>query len=60
MTLNTLSEKEQRELVSDPTLMGNRIAAAIAALGIPPCSGCKRRQAWLNRAHKWLRKHYKK
>lgn len=41
--------------ITDPTLLGNRIAAITTALGIPPCSGCGARQAWLNKAHQWLR-----
>ena len=40
---------------SDPTLLGNRIAALTTALGIPPCGGCAKRKAWLNKAHLWLR-----
>jgi hypothetical protein len=39
----------------DPTLLGNRIAALTAAVGIPPCGGCEKRRAWLNKAHAWLR-----
>jgi len=39
----------------DPTLLGNRIKALTDAIGLPECSGCKRRQKWLNRAHAWLR-----
>jgi hypothetical protein len=29
--------------------LGDRIAAATKAVGIRPCAGCRRRQAWLNR-----------
>lgn len=39
----------------DPTLLGNRIAALTSAIGIPPCGGCSKRKAWLNKAHAWLR-----
>jgi hypothetical protein len=39
----------------DPTLLGNRLEALIAAIGIPPCGGCGSRRDWLNRAHAWLR-----
>jgi hypothetical protein len=28
--------------------LGDRIARVTAALGIPPCEGCKERQRWLN------------
>jgi hypothetical protein len=53
-----LSAAEISELLpdeSDPTLVGNRIAAAIERFGIPPCVGCGERRDWLNRAHLWLR-----
>jgi hypothetical protein len=57
-----LDEDEKRELFgadlqrdSDPTLVGNRIAALAKRLGFPPCRGCEFRQAWLNRAHGLLR-----
>jgi len=32
-----------------PAGLGDMIAAATTAVGIKPCSACKRRQAWLNR-----------
>ncbi len=53
-----LSESEIKGLIagSDPTLIGNRIAALTSALGIPPCGSCGARQEWLNKAHEWLRK----
>lgn len=41
--------------LTDPTLIGNRIARLTSALGIPTCGGCSSRQVWLNRAHEWLR-----
>lgn len=52
-----LSPAESGELFpdSDPTLLGNRIAALTTAIGIPPCGGCNKRKAWLNKAHAWLR-----
>lgn len=53
-----LSAKERKDLFgdeADPTLLGNRIAALTAAIGIPPCGSCTKRKAWLNRAHEWLR-----
>ena len=52
-----LSDSEVAELLpgEDPTLIGNRIAALTAALGIPPCGGCDRRREWMNKAHLWLR-----
>jgi hypothetical protein len=40
---------------TDPTLLGNRIAELTTALGIPPCGGCEKRKAWINKAHAWLR-----
>lgn len=40
---------------SDPTLLGNRIAALTSAIGIPPCGSCNKRKAWLNKAHEWIR-----
>lgn len=40
---------------TDPTLIGNRVAEMLKAIGIPPCSGCGARQSWMNRAHQWLR-----
>lgn len=40
---------------TDPMLLGNRIAALTAAIGIPECGGCKKRKAWLNKAHAWLK-----
>lgn len=43
--------------LTDPTLIGNRIAALTSALGIPTCNGCNARRNWLNRAHEWLRNH---
>lgn len=56
--LNHLSQAEISKLLpdlTDPTLIGNRIAALTAAMGIPSCGGCISRQNWLNRAHQWLR-----
>jgi hypothetical protein len=56
--LGRLTTKEAGELFpgeSDPTLLGNRIAALTTAIGIPPCGGCEKRKAWLNNAHAWLR-----
>lgn len=53
-----LTDAEVAELLpgeSDPTLIGNRIAALTTALGIPPCGACNARKEWLNAAHKWLR-----
>lgn len=40
----------------DPTLLGNRIKAMTAAIGIPTCGGCEKRRQWLNAAHAWWRK----
>jgi hypothetical protein len=58
-SLKLVKDAEARELfgddADDPTLLGNRIAALTAAIGLPPCSGCSGRQKWLNAAHKWLR-----
>lgn len=54
----TLTPAEVAELLpgeSDPTLIGNRIAAAIKRLGIPPCGGCGARRDWLNNAHAYFR-----
>lgn len=53
-----LSPEETESLFGedDPTLLGNRIAALTAALGIPPCCGCEKRKTWLNRAHQWIRR----
>lgn len=51
----TAEETESLFGASDPTLVGNRIAALTKAIGIPPCGGCESRQAWLNKAHAWLR-----
>ncbi len=39
----------------DPSLVGNRIKALIAAIGIPACGGCEARRQWMNKAHEWLR-----
>src|SRR5687768_8983687 len=53
-----LSDAEVAELLpdlSDPTLIGNRIAALTTAIGIPPCAGCETRKTWMNKAHAWLR-----
>jgi hypothetical protein len=53
-----LTEAEKAELfpdVTDPTLLGERIAALTSALGIPPCGGCTERKNWLNRAHQLVR-----
>jgi len=52
-----LSPQETEELFgdTDPTLLGERIASLTSALGIPPCGGCEKRRAWLNKAHAWLR-----
>lgn len=35
-------------------LLGDRAADLFAALGIPKCSSCAARQAWLNAAHRWV------
>jgi hypothetical protein len=36
--------------MDSPSLgLGDTIAKATSAVGIKPCDGCKRRQAWLNR-----------
>jgi hypothetical protein len=48
-------EAEQLFPNEDPTLLGDRIAALTAAIGIPTCGGCELRKEWLNRAHAWLR-----
>lgn len=52
-----LSAEDRAKLFpeSDPTLIGNRLAAMTKAIGIPPCKGCEQRQAWLNNAELWLR-----
>lgn len=52
-----LKDKDIAELFpgEDPTLLGNRIAAMTAAIGIPACGGCTARKNWLNQAHAWLR-----
>ena len=52
-----LTAEEQAALFpkTDPTLIGERIAAMTKALGIVPCGGCNKRREWLNRAHQWLR-----
>jgi hypothetical protein len=57
-TRNVLSAAETADLFpgeTDPTLLGNRIAALTEAIGLPACGGCHRRKNWLNRAHAWLR-----
>ena len=54
-----LSAAEVTELLpdeSDPTLIGNRIAALTKAIGIPPCGACGKRQQWMNKAHELLRR----
>ena len=57
-----LTDDEKRSLfgdaADDPTLLGNRIAALTAAIGIPTCGGCGKRKAWLNKAHAWLREQF--
>lgn len=53
-----LTREEIKQLLpdlTDPTLIGNRLAAITTALGIPPCGGCESRQEWLNRAHLLVR-----
>ena len=52
-----LTASEVKELFpdEDPTLIGNRIAALTAALGIPTCGGCDKRRQWMNKAHLWLK-----
>jgi hypothetical protein len=52
-----LRASESKELFgdSDPTLLGNQIAALTKAIGIPPCGGCEKRRQWLNKATLWLR-----
>lgn len=53
-----LKDRDVAELFpgeSDPTLLGNRIAALTSAIGFPPCGGCTARKNWLNKAHAWLR-----
>lgn len=52
-----LDDKEKAALFpdADPTLLGNRIAALTTAIGIPPCGGCNKRKAWINKAHAWVR-----
>lgn len=57
-TASTLTADEVAEILpgeSDPTLIGNRIEAAIKKLGIPPCNGCGNRRDWINRAHAYFR-----
>jgi hypothetical protein len=52
-----LTPEEQASLfpdLNDPALLGNIIAQMTDSIGVPPCSGCKSRQRWLNRAHAWL------
>lgn len=39
-----------------PTGIGDLISAGTRAVGVKPCGGCKRRQAWLNRwTPAWIR-----
>lgn len=55
---STLTDSEIAELLpgeSDPTLIGNRIEAAIKQFGIPPCEGCGSRRDWLNSVHAYFR-----
>jgi hypothetical protein len=41
-------ESVRTESIS-PNGLGDMVAAATSAVGVKPCSACKRRQAWLNR-----------
>lgn len=34
--------------LANKKLLGNRIEAALAAIGVPSCEGCKKRRDWLN------------
>lgn len=36
-------------------LAGDHIADLICSIGIPPCSGCRLRKEWINKAHLWLK-----
>lgn len=56
--------------LADPTLLGNRMQTWFSAIGItkewfaemtgeigePGCVGCDKRQEYVNKAHRWLRK----
>jgi len=44
--------------VDDQTLLGNYVASALEAIGVPPCHACKERRDWLNKAHLWLREKF--
>jgi hypothetical protein len=60
MRVDKLREMLARERPNSPCLihdkqvkkvkgLGDVIAALTSAVGIKPCKGCKRRQAWLNK-----------
>jgi hypothetical protein len=48
------SELSSLESAAGGKLLGDWIADLTTAIGIPPCGGCEKRQAWLNAAHAWL------
>jgi len=46
---------EERKLLSDCSLGGNRISEVIGRFGFPPCSSCEVRKEWINLIHSYLR-----
>lgn len=57
-TITANSKTDQLGRPYKGPLLGDRIAAATKAVGIKPCGGCKKRQAWLNEKHQqWRDRH---
>lgn len=55
MKNRALTDRERENLTGGDKLLGDRLKAAFAAFGFPPCSGCDKRAEWLNKVHAWLR-----
>ena len=45
------TKTELLQVAGGRILLGDRIAAGFASLGIPECPGCGTRKRWLNRLH---------
>lgn len=42
-------QREVNKIINRSLGLGDTIAKATKAVGIKPCGGCKKRQAWLNK-----------
>lgn len=46
--MKAVFNSEETRRIMQSLRLGDKVAAVTSAVGIKPCGGCKKRQAWLN------------